>query len=349
MRHDPHLLVEGCLIAGCRHGRACGLHLRARRIHPRTRASAGRDRSGLRGQADRQEQRPRLGFRSLRPPRRRRLHLRRGNRAARKPRRQEGPAAAEAAVPGQCRSLRLPDHGEQRRDHRAWRRTSCGAARRGSPSIGRPNNTGTKLFCISGHVERPCTVEDAMGMPLRELVERHAGGVRGGWDNLLAVIPGGSSMPHHSGGRDRLRRPADGFRRLRQTQVGARHRRRHRDGQVDRHRPRHGAHLVFLQARELRPVHAVPRRHGLDVARADAHGRRSRAEARDRHAVRGDEADRGSHHLRLRRRRGLAGAGSAAAFPSRDRAAHRRIYAQRGSVVEGGVRDPMPLDAVAAE
>ena len=34
-----------------------------------------------------------------------------------------------------------------------------------------------------------------MGIPLRELLDRHAGGVRGGWDNLLAVIPGGSSMP----------------------------------------------------------------------------------------------------------------------------------------------------------
>jgi NADH-quinone oxidoreductase subunit F len=62
-------------------------------------------------------------------------------------------------------------------------------------AIGRPNNTGTKLYCISGHVNRPCNVEEAMGIPLRELLERHAGGVRGGWDNLLAVIPGGSSMP----------------------------------------------------------------------------------------------------------------------------------------------------------
>ena len=62
-------------------------------------------------------------------------------------------------------------------------------------SIGRPNNTGTKLFCLSGHVQKPCTVEDAMGVPLRELLDTHAGGVRGGWDNLLAVIPGGSSMP----------------------------------------------------------------------------------------------------------------------------------------------------------
>jgi NADH-quinone oxidoreductase subunit F len=62
-------------------------------------------------------------------------------------------------------------------------------------AIGRPNNTGTKLFCISGHVNQPCNIEEAMSIPLRELLERHAGGVRGGWDNLLAVIPGGSSMP----------------------------------------------------------------------------------------------------------------------------------------------------------
>lgn len=56
-------------------------------------------------------------------------------------------------------------------------------------------NAGTKLFCISGHVNNPCNVEEAMGVPMRELIEKHAGGVRGGWDNLLAVIPGGSSTP----------------------------------------------------------------------------------------------------------------------------------------------------------
>jgi NADH-quinone oxidoreductase subunit F len=62
-------------------------------------------------------------------------------------------------------------------------------------SFGRPKNEGTKLYCISGHVNQPCNVEEAMSIPLRELIETHAGGVRGGWDNLLAVIPGGSSMP----------------------------------------------------------------------------------------------------------------------------------------------------------
>jgi NADH-quinone oxidoreductase subunit F len=62
-------------------------------------------------------------------------------------------------------------------------------------SFGRENNHGTKVFCISGHVEQPCNVEESMSIPLKELIEKHAGGVRGGWDNLLAIIPGGSSTP----------------------------------------------------------------------------------------------------------------------------------------------------------
>ncbi|MEQ9488323.1 MAG: NADH-quinone oxidoreductase subunit NuoF [Alphaproteobacteria bacterium] len=62
-------------------------------------------------------------------------------------------------------------------------------------SFGRENNSGTKLFCVSGHVNTPCNVEEAMSIPMRELLETHCGGVRGGWDNLLAVIPGGSSVP----------------------------------------------------------------------------------------------------------------------------------------------------------
>ncbi len=74
--------------------------------------------------------------------------------------------------------------------------------RRGPPewfaSFGRPNNAGTKLFGISGgHVNNPpCVVEEAMSIPFEELIEKHCGGIRGGWDNLLAVIPpGGSSVP----------------------------------------------------------------------------------------------------------------------------------------------------------
>merc|ERR1719409_2607481 len=70
--------------------------------------------------------------------------------------------------------------------------------RRGSDwfaGFGRERNAGTKLFCISGHVNNPCTVEEEMSIPLRELIDRHCGGVIGGWDNLLAIIPGGSSVP----------------------------------------------------------------------------------------------------------------------------------------------------------
>jgi NADH-quinone oxidoreductase subunit F len=62
-------------------------------------------------------------------------------------------------------------------------------------ALGRPKNSGTKIFCISGHVNKPCNVEEELGIPLRDLIEKHAGGVRGGWDNLQAVIPGGASMP----------------------------------------------------------------------------------------------------------------------------------------------------------
>lgn len=61
--------------------------------------------------------------------------------------------------------------------------------------IGRPNNTGTKLYCISGHVNQPCVVEAEMGISLKDLIENYAGGVTGGWSNLKAVIPGGSSVP----------------------------------------------------------------------------------------------------------------------------------------------------------
>ena len=61
-------------------------------------------------------------------------------------------------------------------------------------SFGRKNNAGTKLFCISGNVNNPITVEEEMSIPLKELIEKHAGGVRGGWDNLLGIIPGGSSV-----------------------------------------------------------------------------------------------------------------------------------------------------------
>ncbi len=81
--------------------------------------------------------------------------------------------------------------------------------------IGRENNAGTKLFCVSGHVNKPCTVEEAMGISFKELIEKHCGGIRGGWDNLLAVIPGGSSVPCVKGEEIReARMDFDGLRKV---------------------------------------------------------------------------------------------------------------------------------------
>ena len=62
-------------------------------------------------------------------------------------------------------------------------------------SFGRPNNVGTQLFALTGHVNNPCVFEEAMSLPVRELIEKHGGGIRGGWDNLKAIIPGGASCP----------------------------------------------------------------------------------------------------------------------------------------------------------
>jgi NADH-quinone oxidoreductase subunit F len=59
--------------------------------------------------------------------------------------------------------------------------------------LGKPNNGGTKIFSVSGHVEKPGNYEVGMGTPFKELLEM-AGGIKGG-RKLKAVIPGGSSVP----------------------------------------------------------------------------------------------------------------------------------------------------------
>jgi NADH-quinone oxidoreductase subunit F len=62
-------------------------------------------------------------------------------------------------------------------------------------SFGRPNNAGTKLMALTGHVNTPCVFEESMSMSVREIIETHGGGIRGGWANLKAIIPGGASCP----------------------------------------------------------------------------------------------------------------------------------------------------------
>jgi len=62
-------------------------------------------------------------------------------------------------------------------------------------SLGVKDSAGTKLFCISGHVNNPCVVEEELGVSFKTLVNEHAGGIIGGWDNFLCMIPGGASTP----------------------------------------------------------------------------------------------------------------------------------------------------------
>jgi NADH-quinone oxidoreductase subunit F len=194
MRHDPHLLVEGCLIASFAMGaNTCYIYVRGEFIRERERLQAAVDQAyeaGLIGKTNvhgfpfdvvvhhgagayicgeetalLESLEGKKGQPRLKPPFPANVGL----------------YGCPTTVNNVESIAVVPD---------ILRRGAAWFA-----SIGRPNNTGTKLFCISGHVQRPCTVEDAMGVPLRELLDRHAGGVRGGWDNLLAVIPGGSSMP----------------------------------------------------------------------------------------------------------------------------------------------------------
>ncbi len=61
-------------------------------------------------------------------------------------------------------------------------------------AMGTERSPGTRLFCVSGHVKRQGVYELPMGVPLRELIFEHAGGIREG-HTFKAVIPGGSSVP----------------------------------------------------------------------------------------------------------------------------------------------------------
>ena len=201
MRHDPHLLIEGCLIAGCAMAaQHCYIYIRGEFIRERERLEAAvqqaydakligknnihgwdfdivvhhgagayicGEETALLESLEGKKGQPRL-----KPPFPANMGL----------------YGCPTTVNNVETIAQVPD---------IMRRGAAWFA-----GIGRQNNTGTKLYCISGHVERPCNVEENMGIPLRELIDRHAGGVRGGWDNLIAVIPGGSSMPLIPAGPD---------------------------------------------------------------------------------------------------------------------------------------------------
>merc|ERR1712113_643875 len=195
MRHDPHKLLEGCLIAGCAmRAQAAYIYIRGEYVNERLALEKARAEAYEAGLLGKNAAGSGYDFDVF-------IHY-----------------GAGAYICGEETALIESLEGKQGRP-RLKPPFPAGVGLYGCPttvtnvetvavsptilrrgpewfmSFGRKNNAGTKLFCISGHVNRPCTVEEEMSIPLKELIERHAGGVVGGWDNLLAIIPGGSSVP----------------------------------------------------------------------------------------------------------------------------------------------------------
>jgi len=194
LRHEPHLLIEGCLLAG--------LAIRAHCCYIYVRGEFFRERRILQRAIDEAYDARRIGRHNLHDwPLD--IHIHHG---------------AGAYVAGEETALIESLEGKKALPRlKPPFPTQCGLygcptivnnvetiavvgtiLRRGSQwfaGLGRPNNSGNKIYCVSGHVNKPCNVEEALGVTFRELVDRHCGGVCGGWDNLLAVVPGGATTP----------------------------------------------------------------------------------------------------------------------------------------------------------
>jgi NADH-quinone oxidoreductase subunit F len=195
MRHDPHLLVEGCLIAGFAMGAVAGyIYIRGEFIRERERLQAAIDQAYEAGLLGKNACGSGYDFE---------LYLHHGAGAyicgeetalLESLEGKKGQPRLKPPFPANVGLYGCPTT-VNNVESIAVAPDICRRGAAWFASIGRPNNTGTKLFCISGHVNTPCNVEEAMGIPFSELINKHAGGIRGGWDNLLAVIPGGSSVP----------------------------------------------------------------------------------------------------------------------------------------------------------
>ena len=272
LRYNPHIVIEGMTIAGYAMGSTVGYNY----IHGEIWDVYERFEEALAEAYARRLPRPehprqRLPLRSLQPPRLRRVHLRRGDGAARVARRQEGAAALQAAVPGELRPLRQADDDQQHRDVRRGA-VDHPERRRGVPRTSAGRTTAAPRSSRSPATSSvPATTRCKLGTPFAKLLEM-AGGMRGG-RKLKAVIPGGSSMPvlparRHDGDRH-------GLRLDRQGGLDARLGRGHRDGRDALHGALAAAAVVLLLRGVVRAVHAVPRGHRLAVA----HGRPHRARA----------------------------------------------------------------------
>ena len=171
-------------------------------------------------------------------------------------------------------------------------------------ALGKPNNGGTKLFSVTGHVNRPGNYEVKLGTPFAKLLEM-AGGVRKG-HKLKAVIPGGSSMPVLPA--DIMMKTDMDYDSIAKagSMLGS--------GAVivmddtHLHGARARAAVVLLLRGILRPVHAVPRGHRLAVPRGATASRTGRGAWKTSTLLdKRLRQHRRPHHLRAGRRRGAAG------------------------------------------
>ena len=205
-------------------------------------------------------------------------------------------------------------------------------------AMGKPNNGGTKIFSVSGDVERPGNFEVRLGTPFATLLDM-AGGMRGG-RKLKACIPGGSSMPVLPA--EVMMATDMDYDSIAKAGLDARLRRGHRDGPNALHGAMPGAAVVLLLRRVVRPVHAVPRGHGLAVSHGPSHRDRQGQAGRSRPSQFGRGQHPGAHHLRTGRRGGDAGARIHQALPRRVPVPHRPP-AMHGRFPGGrGLKTPTP-------
>ena len=302
-----------------RDGRERRLQLHPRRDLRGLRAlRGGAGRSACRRLPGRPHPGQRLQLPAARVPRLRRLHLRRGDRAARIAGRQEGPAALQAAVPGQLRPVRQADDDQQHRDLRRGavdhppRRPGLpgrGPAqqRRHQDLLGgRRRAAPRQLRSADGHA-----VPEAARTRRRRAPRAHAEG-----RDPRRLVGAGAAGADHDGLHD-------GLRRHRQGRLDAGLGRGHRHGRHALHGQEPAAPELLLPARKLRPVHALPRRHRLAVAHGRPHRARQGPHGRHRAARLGGRQHHGPHHLRAGRCRRDAGARHDQALPRRVRAPRR--------------------------
>ena len=169
--------------------------------------------------------------------------------------------------------------------------------------LGTEKSGGTKLYTVSGHVNRPGNYEVPMGYPLMSLINNDCGGIAGG-RKFKACIPGGSSVPILTA--EECEKVTLDYESVAAAGFDARLRRRDRHGRDHRHLRNDAQHHSFLQARIMRVVYALPRRHALALQglRPDASLRRP--PGRRRAALRHGRQDSGQEFLRSRRRGGDA-------------------------------------------